>query len=278
VLPQDLPAIPRAGSNDSTETQQSPALAIDANREAEIKVFGVSIRVPLPRWAVAPIAVVFILGLIVLGGYLSYVYLINDTMVSRSMLNEYAENSKHSLEPNDLKENQLVTFKDGTQVTVNHFKSDGCFQIVRFIPALAKADGLWMFGPKLTPDKQSPIGTYVGPRRAPLQASSVPGVALLTEPASEPGVVGAKLTYARYNQNLEGHSENYREVQYGGHCVDPHPGPWSERPQQTAQCAVQVWRYFSDGCIHFQWFNPCSGTWDVYPNGAPHVYWQRCVH
>lgn len=273
---QHVPASPHKSSESNPETPQAPTLEIAANREAEIKAFGVSVRIPLPKWAVAPIAAVLVLGLISLGGYLSYAYAVNSVLVSKTKLNEYAENNKHSLEPNDSKENQLVTFKDGTQVTVNHFKSDGCFQIVRYIPSLSKADGLWMFGPKLTPDKQSPIGTYTSAGQATLEASSVVSMVpdLLTTPSGERRMIGPELKYAQYNQR----PDSYKEVEYGGHCLDPHPGPWSEKPQQTAQCAVQVWRFFGDGCIHFQWFNPCSGTWDVYPNGAPRVYWQKCVH
>jgi hypothetical protein len=271
---QHTPVVPSKDNAESApETPGVPTLEISPNREAEIKAFGVSIRIPLPKWAVAPIATVLVLGLIGLGFYLSYAYAVNSVLVSRNQLNEYQENLKHSYEPSELKENQLVTFKDGTQVTVNHFKSDGCSQIVRYIPALSKADGLWMFGPKLTPDKQSRIGTYLEAGRTPLEAGVLAVPNLSPRAYSERRMTGPELTYAQYTPN----PGNYKEVQ-GGRCWDPHPGPWSEKPEQTAQCAVQVWRYFNDGCIHFQWFNPCSGTWDVYPNGAPRVYWQRCIH
>src|SRR6516165_6415695 len=63
-----------------------------------------------------------------------------------------------------------------------------------------------------------------------------------------------------------------------GRCLDPHPGRFREQSEPVAQCETKVWRYFEDGCSHYPLFNPCGGTWDVYPNGAPHVYWQRCLH
>ena len=239
---------------------------------AEIKAYGISLRVPLPKWAIAALAAALIVGLVTLGGYLTYSYVLNSVPVSRTKLNEYAENSKHSLEQAELKESLPVVFSDGTRVTINHFKSDGCNQIVRWIPAISKADGLWMFGPKLTPDKQSAIASNRSSESE--RASTIAPVASmgLTEP--EGRTTRPKLAYIQYSQV----PRTYKEVQYGPHCLDPHPGPWSERPQQVAQCAVQVWRYFGDGCVHFQWFNPCTGTWDVYPNGAPRVNWQRCVH
>lgn len=68
------------------------------------------------------------------------------------------------------------------------------------------------------------------------------------------------------------------EAQAQGRCIDPHPGAFQYNNQPVNQCLVQVWRYFGDGCVHYQFFNPCSGSWDVWPNGAPHVYWTRCLH
>jgi len=68
------------------------------------------------------------------------------------------------------------------------------------------------------------------------------------------------------------------EVEAQGRCIEPHPGPFQFNNQPVNQCLVQVWRYFGDGCVHYQFYNSCTGSWDVLPNGAPHVYWTRCVH
>jgi hypothetical protein len=220
-----------------------------------------------------------VVALVGLGGYAASVYLFNKQWIARAKINEYAESYKHSLEGADAKESQLVNFADGTKVTVNHFKSDGCNQIVRWSPLNARADGLWMFGPLLTPDKQSAIGMNNDYDLEP-KGENVEGdkraspVALRQVALSDEKQERSRLMYVQGADT----SEKYREVQVGGHCLDPHPGPWTERPQPINQCSTQVWRYFPDGCIHFQWFNPCTGTWDVWPNGAPHVYWQRCVH
>jgi hypothetical protein len=274
---RNVPVISGTENNQSSLHQPlapTPEIAVNGY-EAEIKAFGVSVRVPLPKWAVALIAAVLVLGLITLGGYLSYAHLASQAILPRNTLNEYEEGYKHSLEANDLREDQLISFPDGTNVTLRHFKSDGCFQIVRNIPAISKSDGLWMFGPNLTPDKQSQIRSNTLASHATLEASSVGSKVpqLLATASHKRKMAGAKLMQAQYNQP----PENYKEVQLR-RCLDPHPGEFSEKRQRTAQCEVQVWRYFADGCIHFQLFNPCSGTWDVNPNGSPHVTWQKCVH
>ena len=63
-----------------------------------------------------------------------------------------------------------------------------------------------------------------------------------------------------------------------GKCLDPHPGQFRFWYGQQNGCWIQVWRGWPEGCQHYQWFNSCNGAWDVYPNGAPHVYWTCCVH
>ena len=61
-------------------------------------------------------------------------------------------------------------------------------------------------------------------------------------------------------------------------CLDPHPGAFRSWYGQQNGCWIQVWRSWPEGCQHYQWFNSCNGYWDSYPNGAPRVYWNCCVH
>jgi hypothetical protein len=63
-----------------------------------------------------------------------------------------------------------------------------------------------------------------------------------------------------------------------GRCLDPHPGTFRQWAGQQNGCWVQVWRSWPEGCQHYQWYNSCNGYWDSYPNGAPRVYWNCCVH
>lgn len=262
-----------------TQPPENGSTQNTATSEAEIKGYGLSVRIPLPKWAIAVLSTMLVVALLGVGGYAASVYLFNKQWIPSKKVSEYAENYKHSLEAADAKESQLVSFADGTRVTVNHFKSDGCNQIVRWSPLNARSDGLWMFGPLLTPDKQSAIGMNseydLEPKGEKAEGDKHASLVVLKQvfPSDET----KKQSGLIYVQGANT-PEEYREVQSGGRCLDPHPGPWTEKPQPVNQCSVQVWRYFPDGCIHFQWFNPCTGTWDVWPNGAPHVYWTRCVH
>jgi hypothetical protein len=63
-----------------------------------------------------------------------------------------------------------------------------------------------------------------------------------------------------------------------GRCLDPHPGAFRFWYGQQNGCWIQVWRAWPEGCQHYQWYNSCNGYWDSYPNGAPRVYWNCCVH
>ena len=64
----------------------------------------------------------------------------------------------------------------------------------------------------------------------------------------------------------------------GGRCLNPHPGSFTVKDGPRNGCWVQVFRYFSDGCSHYQLFESCRGYWDSNPDGSPKVVWTRCVH
>jgi hypothetical protein len=237
----------------------------DAVTEAEIKGYGVSVRIPLPKWAITTLAGVLIVGLMAAGATFTYTYVMHQVTVSRATLSEYEEAYKHSLEPAEAKQETPVAFPDGTTVTVHHYKSDGCNQIVRMVPALQKADGLWMFGPVLKPESKVADAIRVRPGIEDLRATSV---AMSRGAISFAGFVPAWGSERSANSSAEAQ----------GQCLNPHPGHSRQKDQKVGQCSVQVWRYFDDGCVHYQFFNPCAGTWDVWPDGRPRVHWEKCVH
>jgi len=214
--------------------------------EAEIKGYGVSLKIPLPKWAVTGIAAVIVVGLVGVGAYLAKTYLVDRIAVPIQALNEYKEVAKHSTEPTEQRVENIVTFPDTTRVTVIHHPSDGCDQIVRWIPAKQKGESRWIFGPGLTPEKQA---LAVAPDASILNL--VRRASIVPDRSSSEGAGG---------------------------CLNPHPGRFTEQSQPAGQCVTKVFRYFEDGCYHYQLYNPCSGTWDVTANGAPRVYWQRCIH
>jgi hypothetical protein len=151
-------------------------------------------------------------------------------------------------------------------VTVLHYRSDGCDQIVRWIPAKQKGDGLWIFGPGLTPDMQT-----TG-RPSALSGDRARTMAIAPDPSILNLVNRASITFDAPRDARSASAAG------AGRCLDSHPGRFKEQGEAVGQCATKVWRYFEDGCYHYQLYNPCSGTWDVLPNGAPYVHWQRCVH
>lgn len=63
-----------------------------------------------------------------------------------------------------------------------------------------------------------------------------------------------------------------------GRCVDPHPANFNTWNEPAGGCRVKVWRQWPDGCLHYQWYDSCSGVWDNNPDGTPKVNWTCCVH
>ena len=222
----------------------------------KVEGFGLKLEIPLPKWAVACLAALIVVGAAVAGIYLSATKLRNTVLIPAAQMEVYEETSFHLTEPNTLKLTREENF-DTITITLNYFKSDGCVQIVRWDAANAKGDGLWMFGAH--PHSTGHVHTQNVVGSEPVQGGKPP-----------------QLRSISYPQEILPDEPILRPVQ--GRCWDPHPGAFTVMNQPVNQCLVQVWRTFYDGCVHYQFFNPCTGAWDVYPNGAPRVTWTRCLH
>jgi hypothetical protein len=251
-------------SASNSEGHRGPA---QSGNEAEIKGYGVSVRIPLPRWAVTALAALIVMSLVGSGAYLALTHLVNRVPVPRELLNEYQENNKHSTEPAEQLQQTVFTFPDSTRVTVFHHTSDGCDQVVRWIQAKQHGDGKWIFGPGLSPEKQA-LAAVAETANRMATVRVVPPPSGVLAPQSKAFSLLSRLLFPSVEASGQG----------PGHCIDPHPGQFREQGQPAGQCLTKVWRYFADGCYHYQMYNPCAGTWDVWPNGAPHVYWQKCIH
>lgn len=240
-------------------------LSSEETSRTRIEALGIKLDIPLPKWAIACLAVLLLALVASAGVYWSVTNIGKTVLVPASQVEVYEETNFHMTEPKELRESKEETF-DLTTVTVNYFKTDGCVQIVRWDKARNQGDGLWMFGAH---------PHTVGHTHAAGVSSARPAL-----PSSS--ATSAQLKLASYKPAPDMDEDQtprayLRRVQ-GGNCVNPHPGSFSVRSQQISQCSVQVWRMFSDGCVHYQFYNPCAGTWDVYPNGAPRVVWTRCIH
>jgi hypothetical protein len=192
-------------------------------------------------------------------------------LIPEAQMKVYQETNYHQFEPANLKEDKDEVFSGSTEVHIHYFKSDGCVQIVRYIPVINKGDGLWMFGP-------NPRTSEHTSNMSPLTPSgnlNPPHRSGILKPASYRPKINADDDKA--SPAVATNESQLSPVQ-GGRCLDPHPGKFSTRSQRVDQCAVQVWRTFSDGCTHYQLFNSCTGTWDVNSNGTSHLFWTRCIH
>lgn len=240
----------------------SPETPISATK---IEAFGIKLEIPLPKWAVACLAMLLLLAAMGAGVYWSVTRISRTVLIPAAQAEVYEETNFHLTEPKELKEAKEELFNGLTTVTINYYKSDGCVQIVRWDASAQKGDGLWMFGAH---------PHTAGHTHQITSSSNRSGVR-----SDRP--VPRSLTLASYEHRIDidlGADEAKLYRVQGGNCWNPHPGAFSVQNQGVNQCLVQVWRTFYDGCVHYQFFNPCAGTWDVYPNGAPRVYWTRCVH
>jgi hypothetical protein len=242
-------------------------LSSDETSRTIIEAFGIKLDIPLPKWAIVCLAILMIVTLATAGIYWVATTVEGKVLVPGAQMKEYQENAFHTSEPADLKASKEDTF-ELTKVTINYFKSDGCVQIVRWDAARNRGDGHWMFGahPHIAEEHHDRAAN-----------SSLQQPELQSSPAAATG-----LKLISYEPTPEfGEDQPYRarliRVQ-GGSCRNPHPGNFSVRSEQVDKCSVKVWRTFSDGCVHYQYFNPCAGTWDVNSDGSPHVVWTRCVH
>jgi hypothetical protein len=242
----------------------APLSSDSAASTTKIEAFGVKLEVPLPKWAVAGLAVLLLVATASAAAYWSVTRLSMTVLVPAAQVEVYEETNFHLTEPKELKEAKEEVFDSLTTVTINYFKSDGCVQVVRWDASTNKGNGLWMFGahPHTVGHDHQVMSS--SNRFAAPSAQTISGN---LRPVSYKPVIDAGIDLGE---------AQLHPVQ--GQCWNPHPGAFSMLNQPVNQCLVQVWRTFYDGCVHYQFFNPCTGTWDVYPNGAPRVYWTRCVH
>jgi len=226
----------------------------------KIEAFGIKLEIPLPKWSVAALGTVLIAAALGGSAYYGITKVSNSAFVPQDQLNIYEEDTYHQTsEPEKSKEIRKETFADGTTtVEVDHFMSDGCVKVVRFNEATHSGGSRWIFGENAHTKGRHPDASL----KIPEESLGNQQIEIALNSLADKNHSGADFTLAAFQ----------------GHCMDPHPGQFTYFNQPVNQCLIQVWRTFQDGCVHYQFFNPCTGSWDIYPNGAPHVTWTRCIH
>lgn len=226
----------------------------------KIEALGVKVEVPFPKWAVSSLAVVVIAVAVGAGVYYSYKRMTDSVLMPLHMVEEYEESSFHQIQPDQLKDLKTETFNDLITVKVTYFKSDGCLQIVRLKhPLDGDGESSWMFGAHPHSAGHAHATTSSESKASPLP----------------PAVNYQRVSYI---PKSDGKESWFRAAAQGGRCISPHPGTFSVRNEKIDRCNIKAWRTFADGCVHYQLFNACRGTWAVSSTGAPLVNWTRCVH
>jgi hypothetical protein len=234
---------------------------------------GFSLTLPLPTWAVGVLALMLILGLVLVGSFLGYSRFSGRVLVPRESVEDYNETTKHELEPETTKETKELTFDDGVKVTVKHFHTDGCVEVLRTSQSLF-TDKHWLRDlSKVQPPPTQGAALFheLGPEQA--QSASMLASFELFHPlnakkASTPThSVVPLLTFTAA-----------RAPACNRKCLNPHPGNFQSSNGTVNGCWLQVWRRWTDGCAHYQWYNTCHNFWDNNPDGSPKVTWTCCVH
>jgi hypothetical protein len=208
---------------------------------------------PIPRWALAPGALVLLLALT---GYVAKQFGVPIVVEWRTLEEEHARADAQSAREREAYKHSStgeqpvpIFSSDHGELKVNLFKSDGCVQVVRSSsPEQHQAD--WLVAPVAS-------------------GQAAPG-RIAAETAVPPGALPWEATAEA--QPAPGGPPPPRG------CINPHPGDFKQRDGQKQGCWQQKFREWADGCQHYQWFNTCSNVWDVDQNGSPRVYWTVCRH
>lgn len=243
---------------------------------------GFTLTLPLPKWAVGLLAAILILALVLGSAYWGYTKFSGSMLIPQEDANDYKETTKHDLEPDDTKESQEITFHDGVKVTLRHFHTDGCVEVLRTSQALV-TDKHWLRDlRRIAPPPTSAATPYENHGRA---VSAGNGLLL-------PFSVGMPIatvsffptdfllppTTSGLLQGLNPRLTPTGGAPPAGGCINPHPGQFQTWNGAVNGCWTQVWRHFEDGCTHYQWYNRCYNVWDTNPDGSAKVFWTYCVH
>jgi len=237
---------------------------------------GFKITVPLPPWAVGLLAIVFIAGLVLAGAYWGFSKVSGRVLVPTEDLNDYKETAKHDIDPDTTKEKREITFDDGVKVTLKHFHTDGCVEVLRTSQALI-TDKHWLLDLSRVAPPPTHSAAYGISVTEPIQlASLMPRTKLFKIMRDQ-----QRSPHLGFDEPLPLPLTSIPAQAPPGcnrGCLNPHPGNFQSWVGSVNGCWQQVWRRWPEGCTHFQWYNTCYNVWDTNPDGSPRITWTCCVH
>lgn len=263
-----------------SSTIESPSVELaDARPKKEDAALG---RIPRPKWAVFCVGVVTVLGSLVplytkvVGPWVDQrqAAIASRTAESNAEKQKFDAEAAESLIKKEKAEADRLQFKeyqkhfserprnsqrvfdaaDLGSLIVQFYSSDGCLLVLRKNP---------------------------GPNQAQI-THWIPASAINEAP---PGRIETRSSITQhFQEDVQFLTAQIRRSSLTGAtsapvaCLNPHPGPFRSWNGEQRNCWLAVWRAWPDGCQHYQWFNTCTGNWDIEPNGAPRVYWTSCTH
>jgi hypothetical protein len=257
----------------TTSSETSPQ---EAPRSGEFKLGPVTI--PLPRWAALTLAAVVVVCVsIYLFSKLVYPW-VAEQLGQKQRETDAAEYQKHFDDRADpARHLDQVVYNDPIKgfLKITYYTSDGCLFLVRGSPDphtipiqhWIRASFYGELPPPPAPDGRLATRTSqpgsarrqpaAGQPEAPIPSSAILHLAVVAGTAPQAPVPMQACA---------------------GKCWNPHPGQFRSWNGQANGCWLQVFRQWPDGCMHYQYYNTCTGYWDSLPDGSPKVWWTCCIH
>ena len=215
--------------------------------------------IPLTRWAMVAVSVIFV-------AYVAITYGMKVYQQGIAIHDGESDYSKTVTEEMEVHRSD----RSGQRILLHHdtdgdvwavYFSDGCIELGRPgdpLPYVENSNVEW----SLTPARRPHIKAPVLPTSSPVMGRPTPENhgALIGGDAGE-GILQAGLLDSDVMTALH-------PVQAG--CMNPHPWPFRGWWGQPNGCWVPFWRQWNDGCTHYEMYNTCSGQWD------PQIFWTFC--
>jgi hypothetical protein len=226
--------------------------------DTPFEIHGLKLR--LPRWATYTLALILSLGTVI--PVLSQVlYPMIQARVARAkVFNEYQRHFKE----NPASTKTVVDDPNLGSLIVSFYPSDNCLLISRKAPGYNQVEvSYWVEAKSIPREREAPPDTMDNVK----ESRSEP-------PPQSRSSLNATYQFASFNPISAPPPAESGTVA----CGSSHTGEFQTWNGEQKGCWRQVWRRWTDGCEHYQWYNTCDSYWDNHPDGTARVAWKTCIH